>query len=121
MRQHEFPPQPDSVSANPLSGGGPVFAVLHDTTTGDNYRLTSTETRIGRKSTNDIVLAAAGVCGTHAAIIATLAGYLIVEMCPNGVRVNGERISASAALNDGAAIGIGGRELIFDIRDEANR
>jgi pSer/pThr/pTyr-binding forkhead associated (FHA) protein len=118
---YEFPPQPDVASANPLSGGGPVTAVLHDTTTGDNYPLTSTLTRIGRKPDNDIVLADRTVTGHHAAIVATPTGYLIEGQRYNVVLVDGERIGATATLTDGAVIGIGGRELIFEIRDEADR
>lgn len=98
-----------------------MTAVLHDTTTGDNYPLTSTCTQIGRKADNDIVLNDPKVTGSHAAIVATPTGYLIAGHQNNVVRVDGERIGALATLTDGAVIGIGGRELIFEIRDEANR
>ena len=95
--------------------------MLRDTTSGDNYALTSTSTWIGRKADNDIVLNDPKVTGHHAAIVATPTGYLIAGHRNNVVQVDGVRISAPATLSDGAVIGIGGRELIFEIRDEANR
>jgi Inner membrane component of T3SS, cytoplasmic domain len=111
-----------SPSTRPREVGNISAVRLRDINFGDSYALSSAVTRIGRLPDNDMVVDDSKVHGHHAAIIAQTSGYLIADLrSPNGIRVNGECTKASSPLVDGAVIGIGGHEFVFNIRDEASR
>jgi SARP family transcriptional regulator, regulator of embCAB operon len=84
---------------------------------GRHHWLQATTTRIGRLSDNDIVLDDDDVSRYHAVIIDTGTSFVITDLrSTNGVEVQGERIRASATLNRGDHIRIGGHEFTFEIR-----
>jgi SARP family transcriptional regulator, regulator of embCAB operon len=98
------------------ASAGPVSAHLVDTATGTRHPLTSGLTRIGRLDDNDIILADNDVSRHHAAIVDTRTSYLMVDMhSRNGVQVDGQRITTTAPLTDGSAIGIGTHRFTFEI------
>ena len=82
---------------------------------GRSYPLTTTATRIGRLSDNDIVLDDPGVSRNHAVIIDTGTNFVIADMqSANGVHVQQERIRSSATLADGDNIRISDHEFTFE-------
>jgi DNA-binding SARP family transcriptional activator len=94
----------------------PLTPLLRDSMTGESHRLSGLS-RIGRDRDNDIVLVDRDVSRRHGAIVDTGASYLIVDThSRNGIQLDGVRVKTSAALTDGAHIGIGDHQFVFEIR-----
>lgn len=82
---------------------------------GQRYPLVGSATRIGRSSDNDIVLADGTVSRHHAVINDTGTSFVITDLgSANGVHVHGQRIRASAPLDDGDRIRIGDHDFVFE-------
>ncbi len=81
---------------------------------GKEYTLDKAETYIGRRSSNDIVLAETRVSGEHAVIRREGDAYVLTDLgSTNGTKVNGQLISAPHTLREGDSIEIGGFTLRF--------
>jgi SARP family transcriptional regulator, regulator of embCAB operon len=94
---------------------GKPAAYLHEAS-GRSYPLRAAETRIGRLSDNDIVLASANVSRHHAVIVDTGTSFIINDLrSSNGVHVQHQRIRAAATLKDGDQIRICDHEFTFEI------
>ncbi|WP_445164049.1 ATPase/transcriptional regulator EmbR [Mycobacterium sp. Dal123C01] len=94
---------------------GKAIAYLHEVS-GRSYPLRSAETRIGRLSDNDIILASANVSRHHAVIVDTGTSYIINDLrSSNGVHVQHERIRSAATLKDGDHVRICDHEFTFEI------
>jgi DNA-binding SARP family transcriptional activator len=94
---------------------GKPAAYLHEAS-GRSYPLRMTETRIGRLSDNDIVLASANVSRHHAVIVDTGTSYIINDLrSSNGVHVQHQRIRSAATLKDGDHVRICDHEFTFEI------
>ncbi|ODR09008.1 regulator [Mycobacterium sherrisii] len=83
---------------------------------GRSYPLRAAETRIGRLSDNDIILASANVSRHHAVIVDTGTSFVINDLrSSNGVHVQHQRIRSAATVKDGDHIRICDHEFIFEI------
>lgn len=88
---------------------------------GRSYPLRATETRIGRLSDNDIILASANVSRHHAVIVDTGTSFIINDLrSSNGVHVQHQRIRSAATLKDGDHIRICDHEFTFEIPRDAD-
>ena len=97
-------------------GVNQTSARLRDSS-GQGYPLVAVVTRIGRSPDNDIVLNDALVSRNHAAIIDTGSSFVITDLrSANGVKLNSQRISHSASLDDGDQIRIGSDDFTLEIR-----
>lgn len=94
---------------------GKPAAYLHEAS-GRSYPLRAAETRIGRLSDNDIILASANVSRHHAVIVDTGTSFIINDLrSSNGVHVQHQRIRSAATLTDGDHIRICDHEFTFEI------
>lgn len=72
---------------------------------------------IGRKESNDVIIANLGVSGTHARVDSVADQYTLTDVgSTNGTFVNKELIT-SRILKDNDVILVGKHELIFDCSD----
>jgi DNA-binding SARP family transcriptional activator len=100
----------------PILGCPSAPAHLRDAA-GVRYPLASTITRIGRLADNDIVLEDVQVSRHHAVIIDTGSSFVITDArSANGVEVQGQPLSPSAALADGDHIRICGYDFTFEVQ-----
>jgi serine phosphatase RsbU (regulator of sigma subunit) len=77
--------------------------------------------RIGRASTNDIVLPDQFTSSCHAIISATEAGYTLEDQgSKNGTFLNGRRITGGVVLAKGDRIHIGETDIVFDREFQTN-
>ena len=94
----------------------PVTATLHELENDTRHKIKSRLTRIGRDDENDIVLPYGEVSRRHAVIVNTGASSMIVDLhSRNGIHVDGERVKINATLTNGARVGFGGHEFVFEI------
>ncbi|CAM2915039.1 BTAD domain-containing putative transcriptional regulator [Mycobacterium simiae] len=99
---------------------GKPLAYLREAS-GRSYPLRAAETRIGRLSDNDIILASANVSRHHAVIVDTGTSFIINDLrSSNGVHVQHQRIRSAATLKDGDHIRICDHEFTFEIPHETN-
>lgn len=76
---------------------------------------------IGRRESNDIVIANLTVSGNHAKIDLTGEGYLLTDLkSKNKTYLNGEEVAATL-LADGDVISIGKHTIVFQVGDEDNQ
>jgi Tfp pilus assembly protein PilF len=95
----------------------PKLVVFRGDAVESEVPLTGKALRIGRHSTNDIVLddSANGISRFHAELQCTAGKYFIVDQkSRNGVWVNGKRIKDKTPLAMGVPITIGGFELTLE-------
>ena len=85
----------------------------------DKYPLTEGQTlTIGRKESNDIVVEALIVSGSHAKIDFMDEGFLVTDLrSKNGTYVNGERVT-SQWLKNGDVVTIGKHQLILNVSED---
>jgi sigma-B regulation protein RsbU (phosphoserine phosphatase) len=88
---------------------------------GSTFPLGRKQVRIGRTSTNDIVLPDQFTSSCHAIISATESGYAIEDQgSKNGTFLNGRRITGGAVLTKGDRIHIGETDIVFDREFQSN-
>ncbi len=78
------------------------------------FALSNSEVAVGNQQGNDIVLSGAGVSRRHAVVCLREGRYFLHDLdSTNGTFVNGNRVRAPIALNDGDRIRFGGVAFIF--------
>jgi DNA-binding winged helix-turn-helix (wHTH) protein len=81
-------------------------------------RLTATEVVIGRDSSSDVRLDAAGVSRRHARIVVTATGACLEDLgSKNGTMLGGKVCAGPMPLRDGDTIRIGPVSMIFRVSD----
>ena len=84
--------------------------------TGKNIEITKDEIIAGRSLDNDFVISDSSVSRKHFKITKEGERFVIADMgSGNGTKVNGSKITASAALSDGDIISAGARQIKFEI------
>ena len=84
---------------------------------GGNARLIgTTPLTIGRGPASDIAVHSEDVSRSHAYLLRTPQGFLLVDSSLHGTYVNGERIQAQRLLADGDVIGVGDQSFRFELR-----
>jgi hypothetical protein len=82
----------------------------------DRIQISRAPVKIGRLSSNDVVLSDSNVSRSHAELRRDAGRWIIADLgSTNGTTVNG-KLATEHELNDGDRIGIGATELIFEIR-----
>ena len=80
------------------------------------YDIVGKSARIGRSARNDVVLADPSVSRTHAEIVRSLDGYVVIDQkTKNGTFVNERQIDRPAPIRRGDRIRIGKTILVFNI------
>jgi serine phosphatase RsbU (regulator of sigma subunit) len=88
---------------------------------GSTFPLGRKAIRIGRASTNDIVLPDQFTSSCHAIITAMEAGYTLEDQgSKNGTFLNGRRITGGVVLAKGDRIHIGETDIVFDREFQTN-
>ena len=71
---------------------------------------------IGRGPSSDIPVHSEDVSRSHAYLMRTPQGFLLVDSSLHGTYVNGERVQAQRLLTEGDVLQIGDRSFRFDLR-----
>ena len=104
-------------SQNSTSGPTPVAAgrlvCLPD---GKSYLVGSAPLTIGREPSSNVPVHSEEVSRSHAYILRTPQGFLLVDSSLHGTYVNAERVQAQRMLADGDVVHIGGQSFRFDLR-----
>jgi pSer/pThr/pTyr-binding forkhead associated (FHA) protein len=71
---------------------------------------------IGRDPSSDVPVHSEEISRSHAYILRTPQGFLLVDSSLHGTYVNGERVQAQRILADGDLVQIGAESFRFDLR-----
>jgi hypothetical protein len=108
------------VSQNSSAGRGSLAAGrLVGLPDGKAYLVGATPLTIGREPSSNVPVHSEEVSRSHAYILRTPQGFLLVDSSLHGTYVNAERVQAQRILADGDVIRIGGHSFRFDLRDAA--
>jgi|GEM_PF-299428 len=104
-------------SQNSTSGPTPVAAArLVCLPDGKSYLVGSAPLTIGREPSSNVPVHSEEVSRSHAYILRTPQGFLLVDSSLHGTYVNAERVQAQRMLADGDVVHIGGQSFRFDLR-----
>ena len=104
-------------SLNSSAGRGtPAAGRLMALPDGDSYLVGATPLTIGRGPSSNVPVHSEEVSRSHAYILRTPQGFLLVESSLHGTYVNAERVQSERILADGDLIRVGGHSFRFDLR-----
>ena len=83
---------------------------------GKSYLVGSVPLTIGRETTSNVPVHSEEVSRSHAYILRTPQGFMLVDSSLHGTYVNGERVQAQRILADGDLVQIGAETFRFDLR-----
>jgi hypothetical protein len=83
---------------------------------GKSYLIGSAPLTIGREPSSNVPVHSEEVSRSHAYILRTPQGFLLVDSSLHGTYVNAERVQAQRMLADGDVIQLGGHSFRFDLR-----
>jgi pSer/pThr/pTyr-binding forkhead associated (FHA) protein len=83
---------------------------------GKSYLVGATPLTIGREPSSNVPVHSEEVSRSHAYILRTPQGFLLVDSSLHGTYVNAERVQAQRILADGDVIQVGGHSFRFDLR-----
>ena len=83
---------------------------------GKSYLVGATPLTIGREPSSNVPVHSEEVSRSHAYILRTPQGFLLVDSSLHGTYVNAERVRAQRILADGDLIQVGGRSFRFEVR-----
>lgn len=96
-----------------------VYAYLTDTSDGTRHELTTLETSVGRKASQDVKLDNPTVSKNHAVISRRLDDWHIFDLGSSwGIVVNGQKIDGTSVIKNGDLICFGGSEFEFSVADD---
>jgi pSer/pThr/pTyr-binding forkhead associated (FHA) protein len=85
---------------------------------GKSYLVGGVPLTIGRGPSSDVPVHSEEISRSHAYILRTPQGFLLVDSSLHGTYVNAERVQGQRILADGDVIQIGGHSFRFDLRVE---
>ncbi len=89
---------------------------------GKSYVIGTAPLTIGREPSSNVPVHSEEVSRSHAYILRTPQGFLLVDSSLHGTYVNAERVQAQRILADGDVVQIGSHSFRFDLRNtEADR
>ena len=89
---------------------------------GNSYVIGTAPLTIGREPSSNVPVHSEEVSRSHAYILRTPQGFLLVDSSLHGTYVNAERVQAQRILADGDVVQIGSHSFRFDLRNtEADR
>ena len=83
---------------------------------GKSYLVGATPLTIGREPSSNVPVHSEEVSRSHAYILRTPQGFLLVDSSLHGTYVNAERVQSERILADGDLIRVGGHSFRFDLR-----
>ena len=83
---------------------------------GKSYLVGGVPLTIGREPSSDVPVHSEEISRSHAYILRTPQGFLLVDSSLHGTYVNGERVQAQRILADGDLVQIGTESFRFDLR-----
>lgn len=84
------------------------------------YPLEKTETMIGRRADNDILISNMMVSGNHAKIVKKGSQFFVQDLgSTNGTSVNGSRVNGSIEIFHNDHVNLGGMDFVFLVDDSA--
>jgi hypothetical protein len=83
---------------------------------GKSYLIGAVPLTIGREPSSNVPVHSEEVSRSHAYILRTPQGFLLVDSSLHGTYVNAERVQAQRILADGDVVQIGGHSFRFDLR-----
>jgi hypothetical protein len=83
---------------------------------GKSYLVGAVPLTIGREPSSNVPVHSEEVSRSHAYILRTPQGFLLVDSSLHGTYVNGERVQAQRVLTDGDLVQIGAESFRFDLR-----
>jgi pSer/pThr/pTyr-binding forkhead associated (FHA) protein len=83
---------------------------------GKSYLVGAVPLTIGREPSSNVPVHSKEASRTHAYILRTPQGFLLVDSSLHGTYVNTERVQAQRILTDGDVVQIGGHSFRFDLR-----
>ena len=101
---------PDNSSRSPVAGR------LVSLPTGKSYLIGAAPLTIGREPSSIVPVHSEEVSRSHAYILRTPQGFLLVDSSLHGTYVNATRVQAQQVLKDGDVIQIGDQSFRFDLR-----
>jgi pSer/pThr/pTyr-binding forkhead associated (FHA) protein len=105
--------QHDTTGRNPPAAGRLVC--LPD---GKSYLVGAAPLTMGREPSSNVPVHSEEVSRSHAYVLRTPQGFLLVDSSLHGTYVNAERVQGQRILADGDVIQIGGHSFRFDLRVE---
>ena len=106
-------------SQNSSAGrGSPAAGRLVGLPEGKSYLVGATPLTIGREPSSNVPVHSEEVSRSHAYILRTPQGFLLVDSSLHGTYVNAERVQAQRILADGDVIQVGGHSFRFDLRSD---
>ena len=85
---------------------------------GRSYLVGATPLTIGREPSSNVPVHSEEVSRSHAYILRTPQGFLLVDSSLHGTYVNAERVQAQRILTDGDVIHVGGHSFRFELRSD---
>lgn len=82
---------------------------------GESHLILSAPVTMGREPASTIMVEGEDVSRSHAYVLRTPQGYLLVDSSLHGTYVNGERVQAQRVLADGDVVELGGRAFRFEL------
>src|SRR3954463_13284591 len=98
------------------SGRTPAAGRLVSLPTGKSYLIGAAPLTIGREPSSNVPVHSEEVSRSHAYVLRTPQGFLLVDSSLHGTFVNGDRVQAQRILVDGDVIQVGSQSFRFDIR-----
>ncbi len=83
---------------------------------GKSYLVGAVPLTIGREPSSNVPVHSEEVSRSHAYILRTPQGFLLVDSSLHGTYVNGERVQAQRILVDGDLVQIGAETFRFDLK-----
>jgi hypothetical protein len=83
---------------------------------GKSYLIGAVPLTLGREASSSVPVHSEEVSRSHAYILRTPQGFLLVDSSLHGTYVNAERVQAQRILADGDLVQIGGHSFRFDLR-----